>query len=61
MLKNKSFKEILSGHFTVFEYDGVEKAVVEWLQERLNAIPDETWDQFQQRKSIIALVEELTS
>jgi hypothetical protein len=37
----------------------IESVVMSWLQERVNAIPDETWDQFQQRKGIISLIDEL--
>jgi hypothetical protein len=37
----------------------VKNAVIAFLQERLDAIPDITWDQFQQRSSIIKIIEEL--
>jgi hypothetical protein len=41
-------------------YTVIEKTFVTWLSERVNAIPDKTWDQYQQRKAIIALIGELT-
>jgi hypothetical protein len=41
------------------KYRDIEKAVIDFLQERVDNIPDITWDQGQRRQALIDILEEL--